>query len=188
MDSDPWTPTLPKTPHQDQLYKKFPLWSEPLKESFKSAKSNCWKVNNLMASSSNLQRFVRVGVGCLIESADFPGYCLLGKRLGSHGAGLLALPGGHLEVSYQLISLFYFILAIKMRKIWDQVARSTVGQKTLLPQSSWYLHHESILNIVWFVAQKQNLYRTLQVVNLTLTDADRRILRAMRCKGSKGGN
>ena len=51
-----------------------------------------------MASSSSLPRFVRVGVGCLIESADFPGYCILGRRLGSHGAGLLALPGGHLEV------------------------------------------------------------------------------------------
>ena len=51
-----------------------------------------------MASSSSIQRFVRVGVGCLIESVDYPGFCILGRRLGSHGAGQFALPGGHLEV------------------------------------------------------------------------------------------
>ena len=39
-----------------------------------------------------------MGVGCLIESVDYPGFCILGRRLGSHGAGQFALPGGHLEV------------------------------------------------------------------------------------------
>ena len=81
------------------------------------AKNHRQAVCNIMASSSNLQRFVRVGVGCLIESTDFPGYCLLGKRLGSHGAGLLALPGGHLEVRCSLTSLYHFILAIWIRKL-----------------------------------------------------------------------
>ena len=52
-----------------------------------------------MSVSSALPRYVRVGVGCLIESVDFPGYCILGRRLGSHGAGQFALPGGHLEVN-----------------------------------------------------------------------------------------
>jgi hypothetical protein len=70
-----------------------------------------------MASSSSIQRFVRVGVGCLIESVDYPGFCILGRRLGSHGAGQLALPGGHLEVRdvagnfvFSLETFFIFLL------------------------------------------------------------------------------
>lgn len=44
---------------------------------------------------------VRVGVGAFIlksskEPTDNPSF-LVGKRLGSHGAGTYALPGGHLE-------------------------------------------------------------------------------------------
>ncbi len=38
--------------------------------------------------------FPRIGVGVIVQRA---GRVLLGERLGAHGAGTWALPGGHLE-------------------------------------------------------------------------------------------
>lgn len=41
----------------------------------------------------------RVGVGCILICKDLPGLVLVGERVGSHGEGRWALPGGHLEYS-----------------------------------------------------------------------------------------
>jgi len=42
---------------------------------------------------------VRVGVGCFVRKSRLsPNLVLVGVRKGSHGAGRLALPGGHLEM------------------------------------------------------------------------------------------
>ncbi len=46
------------------------------------------------APASDADRLTRVGVGVLVVRA---GRVLLGQRLGSHGAGSWAPPGGHLE-------------------------------------------------------------------------------------------
>jgi 8-oxo-dGTP diphosphatase len=44
------------------------------------------------------QKHVRVGVGVLVRDPSRRSNIFCGIRLGSHGAGSLALPGGHLEM------------------------------------------------------------------------------------------
>ena len=52
----------------------------------------------MSAVVASVSPVVRVGVGC-IKSLKYPGCVLVGTRKGSHGSGMLAFPGGHLEMN-----------------------------------------------------------------------------------------
>eukprot|EP00979_Chaetoceros_neogracilis_P018571 scaffold10820_cov277-Chaetoceros_neogracile.AAC.2 len=65
-------------------------------------------------STSQPQQNVRVGVGVLVKDPKKKGSLFAGVRKGSHGAGSLALPGGHLE----------------MMESWEECARREVQEET----------------------------------------------------------
>ena len=57
---------------------------------------------------------VRVGVGALIQCSLHPACVLVGRRKNSHGAGRLALPGGHLELNERFpISINFEVKVIR---------------------------------------------------------------------------
>ena len=57
---------------------------------------------------------VRVGIGVIVQDPQSPKKIFAGKRKGSHGAGKLALPGGHLE----------------MQESWEECAAREVEEET----------------------------------------------------------
>ena len=67
-----------------------------------------------MAPPSQPPAHVRVGIGVLVRDPRDPSRVFAGTRIGSHGAGTVALPGGHLE----------------MYETWEGCARREVREET----------------------------------------------------------
>ena len=65
-------------------------------------------------TSHNTKTNVRVGVGVIVKDPLKPTQIFAGIRRGSHGEGLLALPGGHLE----------------LYESWEECARREVEEET----------------------------------------------------------
>jgi hypothetical protein len=70
-------------------------------------------ISTLMTSTTQAKN-VRVGVGVLVKDPKVKGRFFAGIRKGSHGAGTLSLPGGHLE----------------MMESWEECARREVEEET----------------------------------------------------------
>lgn len=79
---------------------------------------------------------VRVGVGCfVIDPVNHPSQFLVGTRRGSHGAGKLALPGGHLE----------------MNESWESCAAREVFEETNLSVDKLHLFTVTV-GVVSFIS------------------------------------
>ena len=78
-----------------------------------------------ISSDSSKTKNVRVGVGVLVKDPKKPDSVFAGIRKGSHGAGKLALPGGHLE----------------MQESWEECAKREVMEETGLEVCELKLIH-----------------------------------------------
>lgn len=75
--------------------------------------------------AASAQRHPRVGVGLFL--VDDRGYILIGKRKGSHGAGTLALAGGHLD----------------WLESWENCAARELYEETGIRLSDYQDHHST---------------------------------------------
>ena len=81
--------------------------------------------NKTQSNGSQQKNHVRVGVGVLVKDPKKDGNVFAGIRKGSHGSGLLALPGGHLE----------------LMETWQNCAKREVEEETGLKVTNVeYLH------------------------------------------------
>lgn len=72
-----------------------------------------------------MAKFCGVGIGIGVACVDGQGRILVGRRLGSHGAGTFALPGGHLELN----------------ETWEECARREVFEETGLTLAPGAMPH-----------------------------------------------
>ncbi|CAK0862128.1 unnamed protein product [Prorocentrum cordatum] len=105
---------------------------------------------------------VRVGVGCILRRPD--GKVLLGERLGSHGAGRMALPGGHLEHGESFE-------ATAIREVAEETGIDITGE----------VRHVATTNDI--MTQEGKHYVTVFMLADVPQDAEARNLEPHKCKG-----
>lgn len=119
-------------------------------------------------TKSQPQAVVRVGVGCLITSNDQPGCILMGKRIGNHGGGKYAAPGGHLELG----------------ETWQQCAHRETQEETNLnlPEESFRLVH--VTNDANMNGDPNKHYITI-FMNAVIPSDSQRVQEIINCESHK---
>jgi len=92
------------------------------------------------------QQHVRVGVGVVVQDPLRPSAVFCGIRKGSHGAGSLALPGGHLE----------------MMETWEACARREVQEEMGVDLDPAQMKYGHVTNDI--MADEQKHYVTLYIL------------------------
>ena len=78
----------------------------------------CRNFESAQRDLDTLTALPKVGVAVLLTCSEYPDAVLVGRRVGSHGAGTLALPGGHLQSGEE----------------WDACGKREVEEETGAPR------------------------------------------------------
>lgn len=106
---------------------------------------------------------VRVGIGCFVRHPNSDSTFLIGRRKGSHGAGMMALPGGHLEV---LLDFTTYVVITKSNRRWVSLGR------LVLPVNYWFVYYNFTIKTMLLSIHRKKLtwlYRKSSILEQLMT-------------------